>query len=193
MRRSASGFTLVDLVVVMAILGLLAALTAPALQTFLVRAKIETFSRDLASLVRQTRIESIKRSQPGVLLVNALNGRSLAFIDENENAAYDDGETLLARLNMPGGLSYDAPDGELVIAGFDTSGDTGWASFTTDGSVEREGAFRFMDGRGNAMELRIAPAATAKIRVRKWNEDLEVMDGSHWYGDGEGGEPWTWE
>ena len=193
-RHCQRGYTLIELLIVLLLVGLLAIISRPAIEQFIARSRIDGYTQVAGSMMRRARLEAIKRSQPAVLRVNTVTGQGAAFVDANLNDVYDDGELLLGVLTMPNGLSYAAPAPELVVDGFDVSGDEAWVSFMSDGSVEQSGALRFMDGRGNCMELRVAPAATAKIRVRKWDAELPVdEDGSHWYGDGEGGRPWTWQ
>ena len=193
-RHYQQGFSLVELLIVVSLIGLLAVISRPAIEQFIARSRIDGYTQVAGSVLRRARLEAIKRSQPAIFRVNTVSGEGVAFIDENLNDAYDGGEYVLGVLTMPKLLYYAAPAPELIVDGFDVSGDDAWVTFLSNGSVEEAGALRFMDGRGNAMELRVAPAATAKIRVRKWDDSLPVAeDGSHWYGDGEGGQPWTWQ
>lgn len=192
-KRGVRGFSLVEALISLSLTGLLSTLVVPEFQQFIVRSRIDGHLQMTQALMLKTRFESIKRGQPGVVLVDTASSSTLAFMDSNLNSAYDEGEALLGRLEATGGIQFAAPDSENVVEGFSVLGDEAWVSFLPDGSVQESGAFRIMDPRGNALELRVSPAATAKIRVRKWNSDLPLSeDGSHWYGDGEGGEPWTW-
>ena len=100
----------------------------------------------------------------------------------------------IGRLDLPGDLSFAGPPANPAVVGFQSAGDDSWVTFNTDGSVPQIGAFRVADPRGNFLEVRVGPAATAKIQVRKWNEDLAVnVDGTHWFSQDEGGAPWIWD
>ena len=187
------GFSLVEVTVVMAVVSLLAAFSAPAIEEFIARSKIEGFCRTTASLVRRTRLESIKRGRPTVLRIDTVTGVGTAFVDDNGNSAFDDGERLISEATLPGGLSFAAPDALPAVDGFDVDGDDCWVSFNTDGSVAVSGAFRIADPRGNFLEIRVAPTSTAKVKVRKWDDTRAVnVDNTHWYSSGEGGSSWHW-
>ena len=60
--------------------------------------------------------------------------------------------------------------------------------FLPDGSVEETGAFRFADVRGNFLEVRVEPLATARVQVRKWDET-----DNEWYTRDQGGKAWEWK
>ena len=102
------------------------------------------------------------------------------------------------RLRPQSGLSYENPDGATgvdSIYGFDNPVPLpdGLAVFHSDGSLESAGVFRFTDGRANYLEIRIAPPATGKVQLRKYNEDLAPnWDGSHWYAAAEMERSWAW-
>lgn len=61
--RSAAGFTLVEMIVVMAIFGIIAAIAAPSFRDYALRRSIEVQVSDLASALRLARSESIKRGK----------------------------------------------------------------------------------------------------------------------------------
>jgi hypothetical protein len=97
-------------------------------------------------------------------------------------------------MDMPGGVELKAPGSQPVVDGFSTALNAAWIRFNVDGSVDRAGALRVGDLPGNLLEIRVAPAATARIVVRKWNESLAANgDGTHWYAKGEGSQAWSWE
>lgn len=187
------GFSLVELSVVLAVVSMLAAFSAPAIEEFIARSKIEGFCRTTASLVRRTRLEGIKRSRPTVLRIDTATGAGIAFVDDNGNSAFDDGERLIGEAILPGGLSFAAPDPLPAVDGFPVAGDECWVSFNPDGSVAVSGAFRIADPRGNFLEIRVAPTSTAKVKVRKWDDTRPVnVDSTHWYSSDEGGSYWRW-
>ncbi len=187
------GFTLVELMVVLGVVSVLAAFSAPAIEEFIARSRIEGFCRTTASLVRRTRLEGIKRGRPTVLRIDTVTGVGTAFVDDNGNSVFDDGERLIGEATLPGGLSFAAPNPLPAVDGFPVAGDEGWVSFNSDGSVAVSGAFRIADPRGNFLEIRIAPTSTAKVKVRKWDDTRAVnVDSTHWYSSGEGGRNWQW-
>lgn len=62
MRRTACGFTLIEAIVVMAVLGILAAVAAPNLADMLRLQRVKTASFDVFSTLNFARSEAIKRN-----------------------------------------------------------------------------------------------------------------------------------
>ena len=61
------------------------------------------------------------------------------------------------------------------------------AIFESDGSIRNIGAFRFGDTRGNYLQIEIAPTATARVTLKKWDETTDK-----WKEQEEEGEKWIW-
>ena len=61
-RRAAPGFTLVELMTVMAVLGLLMAIAVPGLREFLVGQKVKVLAYDMTSDLLLARSEALKRN-----------------------------------------------------------------------------------------------------------------------------------
>jgi len=66
------------------------------------------------------------------------------------------------------------------------------AIFKHDGSVIDPGAFRFGDQTQNFLEVRVEPAATARIEVHKCRDCKDAAIRADWYVSGDGGEAWKW-
>lgn len=196
------GFTLVEAVVVMAVVGLMVAVIVPAIQQQIHRAKLQGCAREAANLLQKARFESIKNNVNAVVEIDSVNNLLFAFADVHGTAATDPGDGLfnpipaatarttdyeIGRLSLPPGVRFEYPTGVTDQASIDGFGDTNQAIFRSDGSVQDLGAFRFGDRRNNFLETRVEPAATARIEVRKWHDSS-----GEWRAFGEGGEPWEW-
>lgn len=194
--KSSSGLTLLELVIALAVLMMVAALGIPALLQFVHRGKIEGFTRNSAMMLREARLEAVKGGFPCIVWADSGEGSLVAFADLNRDGIFNpDGSEVdfrstdypLRRLPLPEGVSFDAPDSQPSVEGFTTIAGlpARYAVFSEDGSINDAGAFRVGDERGNFLEIRVAPAATAKITIRKWDED-------GWYLHGENERTWTW-
>jgi prepilin-type N-terminal cleavage/methylation domain-containing protein len=196
--RAAAGFTLVELLIVLVIAVLLVTLGLPNLLGLLARQRLEGQARDVAALVHRARHEALVRGVPAVVELDA-DGFT-AFVDVHGASLTDppDGvyeplpaapvqgtdlrigdRRLHERLHLEGPGAMPGVEGLTFVDGAPK------AIFDPDGSVRDTGAIRISDRRGNVLELRIAPRATGRIGLYKW-------DGMFWRANGEGGTSWTW-
>ncbi len=189
-----AGFTLIEMLVVMLIIGIMATLGMPALQQMINRSRLEGLAREIAVMCQSTRLEAIKGGIPTVIRFDITNRFVVSWIDANGDNIQDAGERELLRRQLPPQAEYGGPGGLGETGGLPKDSDGAWLTFNVNGSIELTsagdcdaglGCVRFGDSRPNYLELSIGPAATANVRVRKWN-------GSYWALPGEGG-PWEWK
>jgi len=105
------GFTLVELLVVMALMGLLTALISPRVQSALPGFELRTAARELAAAFRETRAEAVRRGEPTVLTLEIDSGRYR--VPGAETAA-----------RLPAGLKVDA-----LVAARDVAADKSRARY----------------------------------------------------------------
>lgn len=90
-RPPAAGFTLVELMVVVAVLAILATLATPSMQTYIANQRIKSASFDLYSGLAFARTEAIKRSNGVVRMTpvggNWAQGWAVAFFPSDGTAA----------------------------------------------------------------------------------------------------------
>ncbi len=210
-RGRSGGFTLIELLVVLALLATILTLGIPALQNLILRSRTEGFARDLSVTLQRARLESITKNRPAAVAIDPATSDVVAFLDADSDGKYDPDSgnspaTLdyqIARLPLPTYLAYQDPagnSGEDSIYGLTTVELGGQnrkaAIFQPDGSLSDPKtdpdafAFRIADARGNQLEVRVAPPATAKIEIRKYQ-------GSEWLSSGDPTDPankrWEWK
>jgi prepilin-type N-terminal cleavage/methylation domain-containing protein len=181
--KCAAGFTLLELLVVMVILMIAATLGIPALQKMIVRQKLEGFLRTVGIHMQVARQESIKSGNPVVVEPRTGQRELLLFADVDDDGSFTPNASAvprtvdyeIARLPLPSGnspsanIEFKGPNGGAdAVVGF--AGDI--AVFDPDGSIRSEGAFRFGDSRGNILEVKIGPTATARVEIRKYNPNI---------------------
>ncbi|MEA2600862.1 MAG: type fimbrial biosis protein FimT [Acidobacteriota bacterium] len=200
--RGRRGFTLIELLVVLAVAMILMLMTIPAMFSTLRQGKLRGVAQETAVLMRQARLDAVKfSSQAVVRIVLADSGtktrdRVEAFSDRNGDGKLTAGEPILDRMELPTGIRFLSPpdvEGASSVYGFtvdpESASNPKLAVFTRDGSIADVGAFRFADTYENYLEVRVAPAATARIELRKARQDGSTWN---WYASGDGGEAWTW-
>ncbi len=108
MRKPHSGFTLLELMLVITIAGLLLGLGVPAMGNYFRNARITAAANDVMAALHFTRSEAIKRRQP-VTLCTSANAQAanpdcdvsavltgwIAYVDLNQDGVRDAGEAVL--------------------------------------------------------------------------------------------------
>lgn len=87
-----NGFSLVELLIVAAICGLIAALALPALLNIMSMIRLRAAAGELSGLMQEARILAAKRNAVFDVKYTTLNGIQIAYLDTNVNGAYDAGE-----------------------------------------------------------------------------------------------------
>ena len=182
LRRRDSGFTLLEILVVLVVLLIAAAILVPAVQKVLQRGKVEGFVRETGVSMQRVRSEAIKHGAPGIVEIDPAAAEVLLYIDIEGDGQFSPApganpgttDVLVSRYVLPPAIVLASPDGQPPVVGFsDSGGLLNHAVFLPDGSIEETGAFRFSDGNRNFFELAVEPRATARIQIRKWHEGQE--------------------
>jgi prepilin-type N-terminal cleavage/methylation domain-containing protein len=216
-RSNPSGFTLIEVLVVMVIILIIATFGMPALRETILKAKSETLVQQMRGVFQRARYEAIKQSQEVIVQARPDAGEFRIYIDvpvlDNAGNRTDtprafepvggvpthETDRVLQKIAIPEGVSFAAPAGETVVQGFTnlSGGDPSTADvdelvavFGPEGSVSDIGALRIGDVHKNYFELRLEVAATGKISVRKYDCRLD-----EWHEKFEGSQSrsrWEW-
>ena len=82
------GFTLLEVMVVVAVVGIIALMGLPALQNMILRAKHEGAARQISMLIHRAKMEAVKQSVPTVVTIDATAKTVTAFADVNDDGDF---------------------------------------------------------------------------------------------------------
>lgn len=192
--RPGDGFTILELLAVLALLTIGLLIVGPPLQGFIAQSKTRGVVQETAALMRLARLEAIKRSVAGVVQVDLPGSQAVAppdedsalvraFVDQDRDGLFEPGagDREIGRTVLPEGVTIEPVDG-LTPDPRDADLPA-MAVFLNNGSAIDAGAFRFKDVRDNQVEVRLEPAASGQVTVRK-------LQGADWVE--QGATTWTW-
>jgi prepilin-type N-terminal cleavage/methylation domain-containing protein len=193
-----AGFTLVELLVVLALLGILLTFGFPAIDRFIHRGKLEGITRQTLMLMQLARFDAIKHSSPARFVFDYDDDSIHAYNDRNGDGAFDAAvDRELGRLTLPTGVSFQAAgdplEGPNAIDKWDDAPCTGTArggcgEYRPNGSIDKEGRVRLGDERGNFLEIRVATTATGRLEIAK----APVPTVATYLTPGQNGRAWEW-
>jgi type IV fimbrial biogenesis protein FimT len=145
------GFTLLELIIIIAILGITMAFAAPGLSTMMANNRISSDASDFAAALQLAKAEAVARvnrvmvckkntTSNGCITSGDWSQGWIVFSDNNANGGVDAGETVL--------MVHDALDSRITFGG--TTGVTDAITFRPAGtsSVTTTEALIICDGRG---------------------------------------------
>ncbi|MFZ0133620.1 MAG: GspH/FimT family pseudopilin [Desulfobacterales bacterium] len=113
--RNNSGFTLIELAVVIAIVGILAGIAVPTFVGWLPKYRLYSSADDIQSLVQNARLRAVKENAHVAVLLDpdndGLGGDYLAFVDANSDWNLDAGEVVVMRGEVSSGIRIISPTG----------------------------------------------------------------------------------
>ena len=178
--RRAAGFTLIEILIVLAVGGIVLALLLPNFYNMIQRMKLQGAAQQTATLLRLARLEAVKRAAITAVQIDTAAGTVTAFVDSNNNKAMDSGETLLGQTRISTGVKFD------TVSGFTSPPTPAVAVFLSNGSVSAVGAFGFIGARGDQLQAHVLTKTSGRVQIEK-------LESGSWVANGQGGKAWKWK
>ncbi|MEE9358332.1 MAG: GspH/FimT family pseudopilin [Sedimenticolaceae bacterium] len=187
MQGSNSGFTLIELIITLAVAAVVLTLAAPALRDTLIRNRVATEINSLAATLNQGRSEAIKRGR-SVTLCSSSNGTSCCSSSNGTSCAknWQNGWILFEDSNADGTFDSSDETAIKVSSGF-TSSDTlayaastatsSYVRFKSNGFSKEAGSFKLCES-GSAVKYARALyiSTTGRIRLSSDSDNDGVHD-----------------
>lgn len=192
-QQREAGFTLIETLIVITVIGILVLIAAPAFLQMLNRFKLTGAARELASLMQAARMEAIRLNAPAQVSYDATENAFTAFVDLDRDDALSAADRVLkSKVPLPVKVTFQGPgdtgpNEANAIDGWDDVPARPGPTFRPDGSVDRVGAFRLKDSNNNFLEVRIETPATGRMALRKRDRGNGIF-----YLNGEDGHKWEW-
>ncbi len=159
LRRTALGYTMMELIITLMIISILSALAVPAMREFGVRANVSTTTNDIVVALNMARSEAVKRGRNVVVLANGGSWTSGWSVQTDAGAVLIEHAAVAATYRVLGrGTGVGALNDRVI--------------FTATGAIAQATGFDFSVCRptfapGNAQSRRVIVGATGMIRSRR--------------------------
>lgn len=180
--RRGTGFTLIEMLLVVTVVGITAVIAVPAFIEMLWRSKVEMAARQTTIQMRAARFQAIQEADEFGIWADFAENRIV--LGRPADPADDPDLWLEIRaFELPGGIVFQGPgdpgpnDAGAVVFDppYDDNEDAvlgGWVVFNADGSSDAEGEIRFaMPERNLFYATAVGPRATGKISILKYDFD----------------------
>lgn len=167
-RKSKHGFTMVEVMIVMAVLAILATFAIPAYMSWRPNFHLKGAARDLLSNFQKAKIQAVKNRTNCVIDFSGGGGYTL-FLDADEDFTLDAGETTILEVNWAENYKGSLTS---ISDNFHTSANNAIA-FQTRGLPEKQagiGGGTVTIQNTNDKQLRVIVSDTGAIRISEMED-----------------------
>jgi prepilin-type N-terminal cleavage/methylation domain-containing protein len=158
-RRNVRGFTLTEMMIVVSIMGVLLAVTAPAMSRFAGNWRLNGAAAEMAMVMRAARSAAVNRDVNVVFVFDDAKGQYSFLEDTNGNGDADAGERQSGVQTLPSGVTindFTVPQPSVTFSPRGSTADGGTIVMKGQGDYEMQ--IRVYSGTGN-VEVERKPEA----------------------------------
>ena len=151
-----NGFTLIELIVAIAIMGIAAAIAIPGFSSWLPNYRLKSATRDLYSNMQMAKLAAIKQNQTcSITLSTGPDKYTISLI--NKTVILSD---------YGSGVKFDGPGGETFATSPLTFNNRGLSN----------SGYVYLSNEQNSDYYRVSPLTSGAIRLQKWNSSTSNWD-----------------
>ncbi len=170
-RKSMSGFTLIEVMIVVVIISVLVGIAIPDIISWLPKYRLKNATRDLVSFMQKTKMEAVKNNSSLEIIFNSSSSPGFYYLDSDEDSSWDVGEERLFLGDYKSGIDYGSGsasknwDDESIskVISFPSA----LLRFSARGMSNSWGTV-FLENKNSDICFAITVLATGSINVREW-------------------------
>jgi type II secretion system protein H len=162
-KQNRLGFTLMEMVIVVVVIGIIAAMAVPSFITYMPKLKVKSAAREIVSNLRLARSKSVSERRPYGVVFNLSTNTVITFADTNDPASqtYSTSDSLTATRTL-------GTDIDLSSCTYDNN----CVVFNSTGAASTSGDLQIVTADGSVLMSINLLASTGRVRL------TEIASGS---------------